>query len=439
MLITALTITDYKRVRKVAIKPDADRHLILIGGKNRQGKSSTLDALTAAFGGAKELAADPVRHGEKEAAISVELDGGMLTIDRTITPDGKTHLEVRDAEGARRRPQEVLDKLVGARFLDPLAFLRLAAKEQRAQLMRLIPDASRIDELNGKRERAFDRRTEIGRDLTRARGELERLAEVPVGELVDVAALTARQRVFAEQQRASEAAAVMLARRERDAAVANDKLGGVLTQIDDLRRALALLEARVPELEREFDAMRQEADTARLALADVAEAFKESAPERARIDDELQGANERNRAVFEAQAQNKRRADTSATVDRLDAEYRTCTTAIGTIDERKAEILGAAKLPVEGLEIGDDGISLAGVPFKQASMSERWRVAFALAIAGSPDLGDVWIKDGAVLDDEALELVATLAAAAGKRCWVERVGTKDAGVIVIQDGQVVEQ
>jgi DNA repair exonuclease SbcCD ATPase subunit len=35
----------------VEITPDADRVLILIGGKNAQGKSSLLDALTVAFGG----------------------------------------------------------------------------------------------------------------------------------------------------------------------------------------------------------------------------------------------------------------------------------------------------------------------------------------------------------------------------------------------------
>jgi DNA repair exonuclease SbcCD ATPase subunit len=437
MLITTISITDYKRVRKVEIAPEADRHLVLIGGRNRQGKSSTLDALTAAFGGAKAIAADPVRHGAEEAAIFVELDGGKLTIDRTITPDGKTQLEVRDEEGTLKQPQKVLDALVGARFLDPLAFLRLAAKDQRAQLMRLIPDAARIEELNGKRVRAFDRRTEIGRDLNKARGELDRLAEVPVGDLVDVAALVAEQRAFGEQQRTAEATNALVERLEREAVVANDRLGGVLTQIEDLRRAIAQFEARVPELEAELRLKRDAAITARGNLEAAAAKWKESQPQRDALDLALETVNQRNQAVLEARAQNKRRAEAAAAVEKLDADYKACTTAIETVDARKADILGKSPLPVEGLAIGEDCILLAGVPFGQAAQSEQWRVALALAIAGSPGLNDVWIKDGAVLDDEALELVAKLAEAAGKRVWCERVGTKDAGVIVIQDGQVV--
>jgi len=219
MLITSITMENYKRVRKVAITPEADRHIILIGGKNAAGKSSTLDALTAAFGGAKQLATDPVRHGAEEAAIFIELDGGKLTIDRTIDPDGKTKLEVRDAEGAVRRPQEVLDRLVGARFLDPLAFLALPAKEQRTALMRLIPDAKRIDDLDAKRARASDRRTEIGRDLTRAEGELARLPEAAAGKAIDVAALNEEARRFAEQQRAGDGLGSALAQAETPAMV----------------------------------------------------------------------------------------------------------------------------------------------------------------------------------------------------------------------------
>jgi sulfur carrier protein ThiS len=142
-------------------------------------------------------------------------------------------------------------------------------------------------------------------------------------------------------------------------------------------------------------------------------------------------------ARVRGEANAKRRDQVVADVAKLKEDHAACTKAIATVDQRKAEILAAAKLPVEGLAIDDNGITLAGVPFAQASASERLRVALALAIAGSPGLGDVWIRDAALLDDDALELVAKHAAAAGKRVWLERVGTKDPGVIVIKDGEVV--
>ncbi len=436
MLITALEITDYKRVRKVAITPASDRHVILIGGKNAQGKSSTLDALTAAFGGAKQLAADPVRHGAEEAAIYVELDGGKLTIDRTIAPDGKTKLEVRDADGAVRRPQEVLDKLVGARFLDPLAFLALPAKEQRAQLMKLIPDAERIDTLDQKRARAFDRRTEIGRDLSKAEGELARLPEVDVGKPIDVVALNGEARRMAEMQRQGDALGAVHARAERDAADANDKLGAVHLQISEIEDRLAQLRGKVPDLELALKTAVESAAGAKAKLDAAASQWAGLAPRREQLDADLKRADEHNRAVYAAEAHLKRRLDAAEAVVKLKADRDDCTKAIETVDRRKADILAAAKLPVEGIAINDDGIELAEVPFAQASASERLRVALALAIAGSPGLNDVWIRDGALLDEDALELVAKHAATAGKRVWIERVGTKDPGVIVIKDGEV---
>lgn len=438
MLITALEIKDYKRVRTVAITPAADRHVILIGGKNAQGKSSTLDALTAAFGGAKQVALDPVRHGADEAAIYIELDGGKLTIDRTITADGKTKLEVRDGEGAVRRPQEMLDKLVGARFLDPLAFLAMPAKEQRVQLMKLIPEAGRIDELDAKRARAFDRRTEIGRDLTRAQGELERLPEVEVGMPIDVLAITEESRRFADQQRAGDGLGAVHAQAERDAAAANDKLGEVTLQITDLEDRLTHLRARIPELEKARAAAIAKAGETQVKLEAAAKAWAASADRREQLDADLRRAGQHNHDVAAADQQMKRREQVVADVTKLKEDSEACTKALKTIELRKAEILAAAKLPVEGLSIGDDGIELDRVPFSQASASERLRVALALAIAGSPGLNDVWIRDGALLDEDALELIAKHAAAAGKRCWIERVGTRDPGVIVIHDGQVAK-
>ena len=48
MKITAIAVSNFKRLNEIQFSPDGDRALLLIGGKNGQGKSSTLDALIAA-------------------------------------------------------------------------------------------------------------------------------------------------------------------------------------------------------------------------------------------------------------------------------------------------------------------------------------------------------------------------------------------------------
>lgn len=437
MRITALYVRDFKRLHDIELRPDADRAIILIGGKNANGKSSLLDALSTAFGGKKQQPDDPVRHGADEATIRVELDDGELEVRRVIQPGGESLLEVRDRLGAVSAPQTVLNKLVGARFLDPLAFLSLAAKDQAAALMKVIPGAERIGELNAKRKRAFDRRTEVGRDLTKAEGELARLPEVAVEAPIAVAALAAERAGMSELQQVGAKATArkeVAVRATQDAVarrVANDHaIKKLEAQLAELRAMDETLSAEVQRCE--------EAARASIAEVDrVAAEWLALAPRRAALDADFVRADAHNRAVFAAEAQNKRHAQARADVEKLTREQADLTKVLDTIDTRKAEILAAAALPVPGLAIADDGIELAGVPFDQASDAEQWRVALALVIAASPGLDDVWIRDGALLDDESLALVAEQSHAAGKRPWIERVGTRDPGVIEIRDGRVV--
>lgn len=438
MKITCVSITNFKRIKDVRITPDADRTLILLGGKNKQGKSSTLDALTAAFGGKRVLPADPVRHGADEAAITVELDGGDLVISRVIQPDGESVLEVRDRLGAIKAPQAALDRLIGSRFLDPLAFQVLPAKDQRAQLMRMIEGADRIDDLDKKKERAFSKRTEVGRDLKSAEGELARLGpSIEVRKPINVAELTTEKAKFAEQQRAADGLGNVVAIAANRSKTAAERVKTVKSEIEALEDRLLDARTRLEGWEKESaDLVAAEAE-ARANVETAALEWATTAARRAALDDQLAMADEHNRIVIEAEQKQKRRAETAATVEKLAAEVDAITKVLETIDARKADILNNAKLPVEGLSVDDEGITLDGVPFVQASDAEKWRVSLAIAIASSPGLDDVWIRDGALLDEETLALVAAQAAAAGKRPWIERVGTSDPDVIVIRDGQVV--
>jgi DNA repair exonuclease SbcCD ATPase subunit len=438
MRITAAHITNFKRVEDVRVTPGADRAIILLGGRNRQGKSSTLDALTAAFGGKSSVPPDPVRHGAEEAEIVVELDGGELTVRRVIQPDGESALEVRDRLGKVRAPQTVLDKLVGTRFLDPLQFLALSPKDQRAQLMRVIGEAERIAELDAKRDRAFTRRTEVGRDLTRAQAELERLpadagdaAEVPLDVLLAQrdAAVQARAAVDRQQD--------LMIGAERRVEAVTAQLEAVTNRIAQLEAELVQARALQQTHQTQLEARKEEARAATQAVG-AARAAAPAAEAIAAIDRQITEATTRNREAAERRAAAARRAQVAIEVEQLGAEREKLTAVLATIDERKAAILSAAALPVEGLGLEADHITLGGVPLAQASSAERFRVALALAMAASPGLDDVWIRDAAVLDDEAVAAVAELAERAGKRVWLERVGTRDAGAIVISEGRVAE-
>ncbi len=442
MKIVTLSVSNFKRIKDLTITPDADRALILIGGRNGQGKSSLIDALTAAFGGKKSQPQDPVRHGADEAEIVIKLDNG-LTIRRTITPDGDSKLEVRDELGARKAPQQMLDGLVNGRFLDPLAFLALPAKEQRAALMKLIPNADRIAELDGKRERCFSKRTEVGRDLTRAQGELERLPEVQVGTPIDVAALTTEAKRLDLQWRQVDTLTQACDACERDTTNAKARLAEINAERAKVDAEIERLKARSVQLGIESADWAKDVETcsateanATVALDAAQDERDNLRPLREQIDADLARAGEHNRKVYADEANNKRRTETAETVTALTKEVDELTKVLSTIDARKLAILTEAKLPVAGLSINDHGITLNDVPFVQASGAERLRVALGLAMAAAPQLEDVWIRDGALLDEESLELVATQAIAAGKRPWIELVGTKEPGVIVIQDGQV---
>lgn len=424
MKITAVHIRDFKRIREVKIEPDADRTLILIGGKNAQGKSSTLDALSAALGGAAQVPDDPVRHGAGAADITVELDGGALVVRKTIRPGGKSTLELRDEDGVVRSPQTRLDALVGARFLDPLRFLQLDAKAQRAALVSLLPDATEVRKLDSRREGAFNDRTAASRDLKRAQAELDRTPAVAplAAEEVDVTAAIAELSETQGQLQDHDRGATKLASaRSRYTAAAAD--------ITRLRAELTAAEER--QTKANADGVAAKAEIA--ALPDAA-VLRTRAGD---LEATVKNADAANRAARLAQVAAGRRAAAQADVAKLAGQVDELTAKITACDEQRAAILAAAALPIPGLGMTDEGVTLNGAMIANASASERLRCALAIAIATSPNLHDVWIRDAALLDDEALAQVAAHAKEAGVRVWLERVGIGDAGVIEIRDGEVV--
>ena len=158
MQIVQLEAENIKRLHAVRIRPDGA--IVQITGKNGEGKSSVLDAIAYGLAGERGIPAKPIREGAEEAKIVVDL--GDLTVTRRWTKAGKTYLSVEGKGGAKSSsPQKLLDSLVGELTFDPLAFSRMAPRDQVATLKGVAKlDFSAQDK---RRSEVFDERTGINR------------------------------------------------------------------------------------------------------------------------------------------------------------------------------------------------------------------------------------------------------------------------------------
>jgi recombinational DNA repair ATPase RecF len=443
VLLTALRIKNYKCIHDVEIYPETDRFLMLLAGPNMAGKTSIIEAIEALHGGKDAVVADPVRHGEALAKIEGEYDNG-LSITRSILPDGETTLVVKDSTGKVRSPQALLDKLLGQRLLDPLKFRRLSANEQREMLLEIIDKEKRLAGMDAEHQRVFDSRTEVGRKLKDAEGELHRLGPMDeVGELVDVAELAKERSAMADEQRAGDGLHNEMKRASDAHAIALRELEASDVKIRELERQIAAERERRTKLAADVGAAKAQLDE-RQAKRDAAiAAWAAKAPRATEIDAMLANANQINKAVVEARALNDRRVAAQKVVDDRKRGYSEGTALLEKIEAKKLAFLAAAKLPVPGLGLEPQGkgklppgLTLNGVPLAQASGAEQLRVALAIAIASQSEIADILIRDASLLDDTSLRMVEEVAMAAGRRVWLERVGTRDPGAIIIREGKI---
>lgn len=436
--IAAVHVSNIQRIHDIEIHPESDHYLFLIGGDNAAGKSSLMRAIEMALGGEKQIPLDPVRHGAESGMIHIKLrpsDGKSepLEIERSITSDGKTTLVVRGEFGAAlKAPQTALSNLIGARFLDPHEFIRLDAKSQRTKLLSLIDKDGTIAAIDASRQRAFDRRREVGRDLKKAAAQLSGLPVVEVPDPIDVAALMSEHREIGNVTKLVDDASRRCESARNAAASARRAVHEIETKIAEMKAKLETCEATMVNLENVEAKTVDEFNV----IANDPLAGSVGAARRAEIEAKMRDANAHNDRVSTARNAIAQRATLAKSVAAHEGEVASLTTAIQECESQKSKLLAASALPVTGLDFDAECVRYNGVPFAQASSAESMRVALALAIAANSSLGDIMIRDGSLIDDAGLEAMRELAQSTGRRFWVERVGVRDPGALVISEGRV---
>lgn len=426
--LVALTVENFKRVTAVALTFDPDTHALCIGGNNAQGKSSVLDAVEAAFCGGRALPEAPIHSGRKSARIVAETDA--LVIERRFTASGST-LTVKGRDGvALASPQAVLDELLGPSRLafDPEQFVRFKPVEQADTLRKVL--GLDFTEIERSREDAFDKRTDLSRQLRSAEALLAAARVYPdtPKEEVSVVQLMERLGIAEQANKTNDSVRAHLARAGTVLDEKTAALRALLQERTDLETRLRLLSEKSTTAEDEVDMA-----TAHYAAAgkDV-EALKDV--DTAALRQEVALADDTNRRV----RANAECAKVSGAVANLREAVEQKTREIEALDAKKAEALTSATFPVEGLGFTIEGhVTFQGVPFEQASQAERLRVSMAMALAMHPGLKVALIRDGSHLDNEALRAVSDMAEEAGALVLIERVGAGPECGIVIEDGEVV--
>ena len=415
--IVKFNAENVKCLHAVEITPDGN--MVIIGGKNRAGKSSVLDSIMYALAGKREMCERPLRDGAKKGMIQIDLDNG-LTVSRVMNDKGGNKIKVTKDGAEYSSPQAILDDLCGALTFEPLAFISMEPRKQLETLKNMV--GLDFSELDMHRESIYANRTDINRDIKTLTGQISQMPkhdgvpEEEVSMIVLVDKFKAAKDTNAINQNIRESV--------NDTADAGKHLQDDLDSITD---QIAELEKQKTNIERELSETNDAWQTGKDQVAGLVDIDTEP------ILAQMNNAETTNQQVRENHALANvrlRLADASRESEKLTGQ-------IEEIDDTKTKMLSDAKFPVRGLSFDSERVLFDGVPFDQASSAEKLRASAAMAAAMNPDLRIMLIRDGSLLDEDNLKLLSDFAEKNDYQIWLEAV-TTDAGKcsVIIEDGMI---
>lgn len=421
------------------------RHLFLVGGKNGQGKTSALTALVMTLCGksgmgTKDYPAIALRDGEKKGKVTIELtgsedlheDAGLtaeLSLRRKASGVVVEEFRLLDSTGEEApEPRKTLQRLFQLKAFDPLAFERMKPKEKASCVQEMLGlDLSKYD---AEHKSVFDERTIIGREGKKLAAQLEGMTkhkdvpkeEIKVSELLDKVA-ECDEAIAARRRKQREV--------ESHGAEANDlanRAAGLVEQMESIKAQLVEIEKSIKESNKQ----KAEAEKELEGMPDRSE-------ERAEVKAEIATADETNRLVRENQAH----ANLSKEVKESRGKWQELTDRLKEIAEERADEVANADWPIEGMALEEDGLVWNGLPFEQASTSQRIMASVAVGMRLNPELKLLVCEHGSDLDIDTLNALDAVLKENDFQmlCEVVTRSKEDEQrcAVVIADGEVVSE
>lgn len=404
--ILCFSAGNFKALKAFYCEPKPEG-LTVIGGGNGAGKSSCLDALAFAVGGARYRPSNPKREGAVgDTTLHVDLSNGI-----TVERKGKNlSLTVTDREGARHG-QELLDAFISNIAIDLPRFYNASSKDKAHMILDTLGIEEKLAELAKREKEKYDTRTVVGREADRKQKAAEDMdwyedapeKPVSVSELVKE-----QQAILARNGHRQECAA----RRDRN----SRRLEEVLERLKELNAERETLES---EIEKDEKAVKE---------AGAAESTAE-------LEASIANAEEINAKVTANAERTRRLEEADALSDQCDA----LTKEIEAIRAERLALLKGADFPLEGLSVNDSSeLVYNGQPWDCMSGSQQLIVSCAIASRINPTCRFVLMDKLEQLDLTTLKEFDAWLKTQDLQCIATRVSTGGECSLVIEDGEVKE-
>ena len=419
MKINRLEIENVKRIHAVMIEPTKDG-LTIIGGKNRQGKSSVLDAIAWALGGNKYKPSQAVNADSTiPPRLKVIMDNGLVVERKGKNSD----LKVTDPEG-QKGGQQLLDEFVEELAINLPKFMEASGREKANTLLQIIGVGPQLAELDQKEKELYQERTYVGRTAD----QKEKFAkEQPYYPDAPEAPVSASE-LIREQQEILARNGENQRKRDRVKEITFEK-HRIFDEAQRIESQIADLQKRLDERRAAYDRVAQDEQ---IAMMDAAQLRDESTEELERSIESIDTINRKVRANLD-----KAKAEEDAKEYR--DKYTMLTNDIEDVRKQRMALLDSADLPLSGLSIKDGELIYKGQQWDNMSSAEQMIVSTSIVRKLNPKCGFVLLDKLEAMDLDTLKEFGQWLENEGLQAIATRVSTGDECSIVITDGYVEGQ
>jgi len=421
VVITSLQVANFKRVKALALAPSS-AGLTIVGGRNGQGKTSCLDAIAWALGGAKFEPSSAKRDESlNPAEISLTLSNG-LTVERR----GKNgSLYVTDPSGAKYG-QSLLDAFVSQFAMNLPKFMNASNAEKAQILLQILGIGDELKVLEQEEKAYYDSRRAIGQIADKKKkyaDELPEYADAP-DTAISVSDLIQQQQDILGRNAENEGKRRNVEAIRASVAMERKSLEQTASRADELRRQLLEAEAEIHRLSERIEAL----------VGDLATAEKSAEQLVDESTAELEASLANIEAINAQVAANQQKAQAHDEAQEYQGQYDGFTEQIKKTRAARLALLEGANLPLPGLAVEDGTLMYQTKAWDCMSGSEQLRVAVAIVRRLNPQCGFVLMDRLEQLDMKTLGEFGAWAASEGLQIIATRVSTGEECTIVIEDG-----